>query len=79
MLNNSYHILDFEAYDIIQSLRAGPIEAEQLKINIDLPDGKLRKQLNKLEKANIIMRINDEESRQHIMLKCDPEVSTVYS
>ncbi|MHA1495269.1 MAG: hypothetical protein ACTSRQ_14765 [Candidatus Thorarchaeota archaeon] len=43
-----------------------------------MPDGKLRKQLNKLEKANIIMRINDEESRQHIMLKCDPEVSTVY-
>ncbi|MHA1390233.1 MAG: hypothetical protein ACTSR9_17575, partial [Candidatus Thorarchaeota archaeon] len=38
----------------------------------------MRKQLNKLEKANIIMRINDEESRQHIMLKCDPEVSTVY-
>ncbi|MHA1634533.1 MAG: hypothetical protein ACTSUZ_08260 [Candidatus Thorarchaeota archaeon] len=76
--NLAKHILDFEAYDIIQSLRAGPIEAEQLKINIDLPDGKLRKQLNKLEKANIIMRINDEESRQHIMLKCDPEVSTVY-
>lgn len=72
------HILDFEAYDIIQTLRSGPKEADQLKIDVDISDAKLRKQLNKLEKANILTRINDEEGRQHIILKCDPEVSTVY-
>jgi len=72
------HILDFEAYDVIQALRNGPKETEQLKVDIDLSDAKLRKQLNKLEKANIVMRINDEEGLQHIMLKCDPELSTVY-
>jgi hypothetical protein len=72
------YILDFEAYDVIQSLRAGPKEAEQLKIDVDLDEAKLRKQLDTLDKANIVMRINDEEGRQHIMLKCDTEVSTVY-
>ena len=74
----SKYLLDFEAYDIIQALRDGPLEAEQLKVDIDLPDAKLRKHLNKLEKANIVMRINDEEGRQHLMLKCDTKVSTVY-
>ncbi len=74
----SKYILDFEAYDVIQALRAGPLETEQLKVNVDLSDVKLRKHLNKLEKANIVMRINDEEGRQHLMLKCDTEVSTVY-
>ncbi|TFG31934.1 hypothetical protein EU528_04830 [Candidatus Thorarchaeota archaeon] len=72
------HILDFEAYDVIQILRSGPKEVEQLKIDTDMDDAKLRTQLKKLETANIVMRINDEEGRQHLMLKCDTEVSTVY-
>jgi len=72
------HILDFEAYDVIQVLRTGPKEVEQLKIDVDMTEDKLRKQLTNLEKANIIMRINDEEGRQYLILKCDPEVSTVY-
>jgi len=72
------HILDFEAYDVIQVLRTGPKEVEQLKIDVDMAEDKLRKQLTNLEKANIIMRINDEEGRQYLILKCDPEVSTVY-
>jgi len=72
------HILDFEAYDVIQVLRTGPKEVEQLKIDVNMDEDKLRKQLTKLEKANIVMRINDEEGRQYLMLKCDTEVSTVY-
>jgi hypothetical protein len=72
------YILDFEAYDIIQALRNGPLETEQLKMHIDMPDSKLRPQLNSLEKANILMRINDEEGGERLMLKCDPEVVTVY-
>ncbi|MHA1613529.1 MAG: hypothetical protein ACTSYJ_01715 [Candidatus Thorarchaeota archaeon] len=74
----SKYLLDFEAYDVIQALRNGPLETEQLKVDVDLPDAKLRKHLNQLEKANIVMRINDEEGRQYLMLKCDTEVSTVY-
>ncbi len=72
------HILDFEIYDIIQVLRTGPIEKAQLKVETKLEDAKLNKQLKVLEKANIIMRIKDKERRQHIMLKCNPEVITVY-
>jgi len=72
------YILDFEIYDIIQVLRTGPIEKAQLKVETKLEDAKLNKQLKVLEKANIIMRIKDKERRQHIMLKCNPEVITVY-
>ncbi|MCK4568336.1 MAG: hypothetical protein KAU48_13605, partial [Candidatus Thorarchaeota archaeon] len=72
------YILDFDIYDIIQVLRTGPIEKAQLKVETNLEDAKLSKQLKVLEKANIIMRIKDKERRQHIMLKCNPEVITVY-
>jgi DNA-binding HxlR family transcriptional regulator len=71
-------LLDFEAYDIIRILRNGPTETELLKANVDLSKSKLRKQLSSLEKSNILMRINDEEGREHVLLKCNPEVSTVY-
>ncbi len=72
------YILDFDIYDIIQVLRTGPIEKERLKTETNLEDAKLSKKLKILEKANIIMRIKDKEKRQHIMLKCNPEVITVY-
>ena len=72
------YLLDFEAYDIIQLLRTGPQDADQIKIQLDIQTTKLRKQLDTLEKANIIMKINDEEGRQHLLLKCNPEVVTVY-
>jgi len=72
------YVLDFEAYDIIQILRKGPTERELLKAEVDLSASKFRKQLSSLEKANIISRINDEEGREHILLKSDPEVATVY-
>ncbi len=74
----SKHILDFEIYDIIQVLRTGPMEIERLKAETNLDDEKITKKLKKLEKADIIMKIKDKEGRQHIMLKCNPEVITVY-
>jgi len=71
-------ILDFDAYDIIKIIRESPIETENLAVKLDLSASKLRKQLSSLEKANVIMRINDEEGREHLLLKSDPEVTTVY-
>ncbi len=71
-------ILDFEVYDIIQVLRTGPIETKRLIEETNLEDTKLSKKLKKLENANIIMRIKDEAGHQHIMLKCNPEVITIY-
>lgn len=76
--NLAQYLLDFEAYDIIQVLRTGPQETDELGIKLDMQTAKLRKQLDVLEKANIVMRINDEEGRQHLLLKCNPEVTTVY-
>ncbi len=71
-------MLDFEAYDLIQVLRKGPVEKEHLLAMIDLSAAKIRKQLTSLEKANIVTRINDEGGREHVFLKCNPEIVTVY-
>jgi len=70
--------LDFQAYDIIKLLRQGPVEEEQLKKSFDLDESIIKKQVKKLEKANIIMRVKDSEKRFHILLKCNPELLTVY-
>jgi hypothetical protein len=72
------HILDFDAYDVIQALRAGPHLAEELQVLLETDKTALRKQLSSLEKGNIILRLNDEKGREHILLQCDPEVVTVY-
>ena len=72
------YMLDFEAYDLVKVLRGGPQETEHLPALVDLTKTKLRKQLTSLEKANIVTRINDEDGRQHVILKCNPEVMTVY-
>jgi len=71
-------MLDFDAYDLIQVLRKGPIEKEHLPAMVDLSAAKIRKQLTRLEKANIVTRINDEGGREHVILKCNPEIATVY-
>ncbi len=71
-------MLDFDAYDLIQLLRKGPVEKEHLPAMIDLSTAKIRKQLTSLEKANIVTRINDEGGREHVILKCNPEIVTVY-
>jgi len=72
------YILDFQAYDIIQLIRQGPIEEEKLKEQIDLEDDLITKHLKKLEKSNIILRVKDSKKRSHILLKCNPEILTVY-
>jgi len=74
----SKYMLDFEAYDLIQVLRGGPQDADHLPALVDLTAAKLRKQLTTLEQANIVTRINDEDGRQYVILKCNPEVMTVY-
>jgi hypothetical protein len=71
-------ILDFQAYDIIQLLRQGPVEEEQLKKSFDLEESIIKKQLRQLEKSDIIMRIKDSKKLNHILLKCNPELLTVY-
>lgn len=72
------YILDFQAYDLIQLLRQGPIEEEQLKEKIDLEDSLIQKHLKKLEKSDIVIRIQDKKKQSHVFLKCNPEVLTVY-
>ena len=72
------YILDFEAYDIIKILREGPQQTEHLPSLLDTTKSRLRKQVKDLERANIIMSVNDEEGREHLILKCNPEVVTVY-
>jgi DNA-binding transcriptional ArsR family regulator len=59
-------------------LRQGPIEEEQLKEKIDLEDSLIQKHLKKLEKSNIVIRIQDKKKHSHLLLKCNPEVLTVY-
>jgi DNA-binding HxlR family transcriptional regulator len=72
------HILDFDTYDLIQVLRRGPVETKQLPELIGLSKTKIKKKLSTLAKANIIKRIKDGDKREHVILKCNPEVVTVY-
>ncbi len=74
----SKHMLDFDSYDLIQALRDGPRLTEELPVLIDMDKAKLKSTIKRLEKANIVMTVNDESGRQHVLLKCDPQVATVY-
>ncbi len=75
----SKFILDFDTYDILQVLRSGPQLNENLQSLLDgISKSKLRKLLSGMEKAGILMRINDESGREHVLLKSNPEVMTVY-
>jgi predicted transcriptional regulator len=76
--NLSKFFLDFDAYDIIHSLRAGPIELEELQKKFDLAESKFKKILKELKDADIITQIKDEDNCSHVMLLCNPELSTVY-
>ena len=71
-------ILDFQAYDIIQVLRTGPTDIARLKAETNLNEEKIVLRLKRLEKADIIMRIKGKKGRKHILLKCNPEVVTIY-
>ncbi|TXT56048.1 MAG: hypothetical protein BAJATHORv1_30432 [Candidatus Thorarchaeota archaeon] len=72
------YLLDFQVYDLLQILRAGPQVGEDLLGMLDITQGSLRKLLKELEKAGIVITVNDEEGRQHVLLKSSPEVITVY-
>ncbi|MHA1247820.1 MAG: hypothetical protein ACTSPE_10870 [Candidatus Thorarchaeota archaeon] len=74
----SKFMLDFDAYDLIQILREGPQQTDHLPSLLDMTKSDLRKVTKRLEKANILVRINDEEGNEHLLLKCDPQVVTVY-
>lgn len=51
---------------------------KQLPEMISLSNAKIKKKLSTLEKANIVTRIKDGNKQQHVILKCNPEVVTVY-
>ncbi|MBD3406558.1 MAG: hypothetical protein GF411_10630 [Candidatus Lokiarchaeota archaeon] len=72
------HMLDFQVYDLLQILREGPQVSEDLLGMLDITQAGLRKLLKKLEKNGILITVNDEEGRQHVLLKSSPEVVTVY-
>jgi len=72
------HMLDFDTYDLIQALRRGPAEVKQLPELTELPTSKIKRKLSTLEKANIVTRIKDGNKQEHAILKCNPEVVTVY-
>jgi DNA-binding HxlR family transcriptional regulator len=74
----SKHLLDFEAYDILQILREGPQQTEHLPSLLETTKAKLRKKLKTMEKAGILVRVNDEDGKEHVLLKSSPEVVTVY-
>ena len=74
----SKYLLDFEAYDILQILREGPKQTEHLPSLLEITKTKLRKKLKTMEKAGILVRVNDDDGKEHILLKSSPEVVTVY-
>jgi len=72
------YLLEFEIYDIIQVLRTGPQKFEELKDELEMDEAKLRKHLETLENADIVMLVRDDEDNLYPMLKCNPEITTVY-
>ncbi|MFW9912576.1 MAG: hypothetical protein ACFFEU_08890 [Candidatus Thorarchaeota archaeon] len=72
------HIIDFDTYDLIQALRRGPAEVKLLPELTELSTSKIKRKLSTLERANIVTRIKDEHDQQYVILKCNPEVVTVY-
>jgi DNA-binding HxlR family transcriptional regulator len=74
----SKYLLDFEAYDLLQILREGPKQTEHLPSLLETTKAKLRKKLKTMEKAGILVRVNDEDGKEHALLKSSPEVVTVY-
>lgn len=71
-------MLDFDTYDLIQVLRKGPTEKKLLPELLDLSAAKINKHLSILERSNIVTKIKDEDKREHVILKCNPEIVTVY-
>ena len=71
-------LLDFETYDLIQVLRKGPISKKELQEQTDLSASRIGKKLKRLERANIVSMYKSTGSDEHVILKCNPQVMTVY-
>ena len=71
-------MLDFEAYDLIQALRKGPVEKTELPDLTNLSASKINKKLGTLRRFKIVTTIKDEHKREYVILRCNPEIVTIY-
>lgn len=75
--NLSKFFMDFDSYDIIHTLRSGPLEVKELQNKFEMDDTKFKKLIKDLKDAKIITQIKD-GSQSYVLLLCNPEISTVY-
>jgi hypothetical protein len=75
--NLSKFLMDFDAYDIIHTLRAGPLEVKDLESKFEMDKSKFKKLIKDLKDAKIITQIKD-GGKLYTLLLCNPEISTVY-
>ncbi|MHA1944262.1 MAG: hypothetical protein ACW96M_07690 [Candidatus Thorarchaeota archaeon] len=68
---------DFDTYDLIQALRKGPAKATDLPELANLSASKVKRKLGTLRRTNIVTSIKD-ENQEFVILKCNPEIATVY-
>ncbi|NWF96315.1 MAG: hypothetical protein HXY34_09240 [Candidatus Thorarchaeota archaeon] len=71
-------LLDFDIYDVLMKVREGPLDIEKLGALLGTDKKKLRAQIKRLEESHIVVRLNDEEGRELLLLKSNPQVMTVY-
>ncbi|MHA1949945.1 MAG: hypothetical protein ACXAAO_07185 [Candidatus Thorarchaeota archaeon] len=71
-------MLDFETYDLIESLRNGPVEKTDLPDKANLSVSKVNRKLGTLRRVKIVTTIKDEANREFVLLNCNPEIITVY-
>lgn len=71
-------MLDFETYDLIKVLRNGPVEKNDLPEMTNLSVSKVNRKLGSLRRVKIITHLKDENNREFVILKCNPEIATIY-
>ncbi|MEM4734896.1 MAG: helix-turn-helix domain-containing protein [Candidatus Thorarchaeota archaeon] len=71
-------LVDFDSYSILTNLRENVLDVDQLSAILGLEKPTLRKRLKSLEDAHIVIRLTDEDGRELVMLKSDPQVVTLY-
>jgi len=72
------YLLDVDSYEILQILREGPRISSELTKMLDLPEARVKKKVRELEKADITLRLKDDAGNEHVLLKSNPRVATVY-
>jgi hypothetical protein len=68
---------DFETYDLIQALRKGPAKTTDLPEITNLSASKVKRKLGTLRRTNVVTTIKN-ENQEFVILKCNPEIVTVY-